>query len=240
MILTAIFLLVLLIGISLFVAVVGTAFLRRHSTRVGRPGGYPVSEFGYGDRYRREYQQKIKERSRRPGAQASQYPIQPVGVPRERVIRESGAEGKWLLITVVVLIVIVSFLYFGLKGYQNFISKPKMYFCESVDFAKQRPVNSSDTFTRGNVNIFFKSPNQLEFEKARIDVYRIDSLQGLTSYATKELPVKPEWTSFSFKVLFGEIGTYAVMLYDGADNLLVQEYINIVPDSYAYRPVRKP
>jgi hypothetical protein len=90
------------------------------------------------------------------------------------------------------------------------------------------------------VNIFFKSPNQLEFEKARIDVYRIDSLQGLTSYATKELPVKPEWTSFSFKVLFSEIGTYAVMLYDGADNLLVQEYINIVPDSYAYRPVRKP
>ncbi|MCK5568712.1 MAG: hypothetical protein KAJ15_03285, partial [Spirochaetes bacterium] len=40
MVMTVIFILVLLAGISLFVAVVGSAFLKRHSRRVGRPGEF--------------------------------------------------------------------------------------------------------------------------------------------------------------------------------------------------------
>jgi hypothetical protein len=52
--------------------------------------------------------------------------------------------------------------------------------------------------------------------------------------------VKQEWTSFSFKALFEDLGTYTVMVYGAGDQLLNQKNINIVPDSYAYTPVPKP
>ena len=99
-------------------------------------------------------------------------------------------------------------------------------------------MNKSDTFTRGNVTFFVKSRRPLEQEKARVDVYKIDP-QGLSPYASKELPLKTEWTSFSFKALFDSVGSYTVMVYGNNDRLLDQENIFIVPDSYAYKPVRR-
>lgn len=244
MIVTIIFILIFLIGISLFVAVVGTAFLRRHSRRITvQPREYPIRASG-GDfsnrssRYRREFVQTVKKEPERELSRAPEYFPPSEGIPSYKKMREAGAEGKWFLITIAVLVLVIFSFYFGVKGYQNITMKPKLYFCENVDFVRQRPINKSDTFTRGNVTVFVKSRRPLGQEKVRVDVYKIDT-EGLSPYASKELPLKPDWTSFSFKTLFDSTGSYTVMVHGKNDRLLDQENIFIVPDSYAYKPVRR-
>lgn len=237
MIVTAIFILILLIGISLFIAVVGTAILKRYSTRVGKPREIPVNKSEFKNHYKRKYEESVSAIPEK----VQKTPVYIPSTEREFVYKkpkESHAEGKWFFITFVVLIVVIFSFYFGIKGYQNLIMKPKLFFCENVDYVKLKPINKSNTFTRGNVTIFIKSHRPLEQDKARVDIFSIDH-QGLNHYATKELPLKPDWTSFSFKVLFDKIGTYTVMVYDMNDRLLNQENIYIVPDSYAYKPVSK-
>jgi hypothetical protein len=238
MILTIFFAFILLIGISLFVAVVGTAFLRRHSTRVTRARGVTVGRSDFNTRFRKEFEQRVGGGA---DLETQRGPAYVPAIEREFVYRkpkEAGGEGKWFLITILFLVVVIFSFYFGIRGYQNLTMKPKLFFCENVDFVKLKPINKSDTFTRGNVTIFLKSRKPLETDTALINIYRIDS-QGLNFYVSRELPVKPEWTSFSFKALFEEVGTYSVMVYGPGDQLLTQENISIVPDYYAYKPVRK-
>ena len=209
MILTIFFAFILLIGISLFVAVVGSSFLRRHSTRVSNswPVSVQRSDFSarsrrgvergdFSSHYRREFEQKVSPSAEpRLQKEPSYFPV-PEGDFLYRKPREAGGEGKWFLITVVVLVVVIFSFYFGIRGYQNLALKPRLFFCESVDFARLKPINTSDTFIRGNVTLFVRSRRALEIDKARVDIYRIDT-QGLSLYDSKELPVKPEWTSFS-------------------------------------------
>jgi len=256
MILTILFAFVLLIGISLFVAVVGTAFLRRHSTRVVggmssprsvsmRSGTYGARSRGsverggdFSSQYRSGFEQRVGGKIEPEQAERLSY----IPVPEREFVyrrpREAGGEGRWFLLTLVILVVVMFSFYFGIRGYQNILMKPRLFFCEGVDFTRLKPINSSDTFTRGNVTIFVKSRNTLETDRVRVDIYRIDN-QGLNLYSSKELPVKQEWTSFSFKALFEDLGTYSVMVYGAGDQLLNQENIHIVPDSYAYTPVLK-
>lgn len=241
MIVTIIFILIFLIGISLFVAVVGTAFLRRHSSRITlQPREYSarVQRGGISNRYRRDFEDTVQKGPEYDLSRAPEYFSTTEGVPPYKRMREGGSEGKWFLITIAVLVAVIFSFYFGVKGYQNLTMKPRLYFCENVDFVRQKPINKSDTFTRGNVTFFVKSRRPLEQEKARVDVYKIDP-QGLSPYASKELPLKTEWTSFSFKALFDSVGSYTVMVHGNNDRLLDQENIFIVPDSYVYKPVRR-
>ncbi len=240
MLITIIFVLILLIGISLFVAVVGTAFLRKHARRVTRSQfrEYYSPPRRSEDRYRREYERRVRADTGPEIRQAPAYASVPERDFPVRRPRGGGSEGKWFLITILVLVLIIFSFYFGIKGYQNFTMKPRLFFCERVDYVRKKPVNSSDTFTRGNVTLFLKSRSPLEMTKARVEIFKID-YQGLDNYASQELPLKPDWTSFSFKALFDQIGTFTVMVYDTDDRLITQENIHIVPDSYAYKPVLK-
>jgi hypothetical protein len=261
MILTVLFILVLLIGISLFIAVVGTSLLRRNSRYAGRSSlsaaGRPVyrehpghvPEYAYEDRSARP---EMRETAQRGAPPPHGYtPIEPASFgpppfeskgfePRPYTVsaaRSSGAEGKWFALSIVVLIVMFFAVFFGVRVYQSATSRPRIDFCEYVDFVKMKPVNDSDMFTRGNVTLFLRSRAPLEIEKMRIEVYRIDR-EGIVPYSSSERQLKPEWTSFSFKILFEQIGTYTVMLYTNAGALLGQKTVVIVPDSYAYTPVR--
>jgi len=238
MLITIIFILVLLVGISLFVAVVGTAFLRKHARRVtrSRPREYFPPQRRYEDPYRREFERRVHADA---GPEMGQAPVYAPGTERDLSIqrpRGGGSEGKWFLITILILVLAIFSFYFGIKGYQTFTMKPRLFFCERVDYARQKPVNTSDTFTRGNVTIFLKSRRPLDLTSARVEIFKID-YTGLQNYASQELPLKPDWTSFSFKALFDQIGTYTVMVYGTDDRLISQENIHIVPDSYAYKPV---
>ncbi len=240
MLITIIFILVFLVGISLFVAVVGTAFLQKHARRITRshPREYYSPPRKYEDPYRREFERRVHTDT---GQEIRQAPAYTLGAERDFPVQKSrggGSEGKWFLITILILVLVIFSFYFGIKGYQNFTMKPRLFFCERVDYVRQKPVNTSDTFTRGNVTIFLKSRRPLELTSARVEIFKID-YTGLENYASQELPLKPEWTSFSFKALFDQIGTYTVMVYDTDDRLISQENIHILPDSYAYRPVLK-
>jgi hypothetical protein len=340
MIMTLVFIVSLLIGISLFVAVVGTAFLKKHARRLKRPAvyypgmrnagrrdsgfrdtagrnrmpgrayyrdtvphdtalepeipgeegpryegyrdrgpsGYPEDSYGYGDyrppyedyrsqerratppgvvdggsyrtykeHFRNEFQEKVgggfdrpvEMPGARPPREGNQYqPAKPFdygATGRPAVQRSSGS---WFFIIIVAIIFVIFSAFFGIKGYRNFVSKPTLAFCESVDYIKQRPVNRSNTFTRGNVTIFVKSREPLGQHTARVDIYRIDQT-GLEPFAGKELSIKPEWTSYSFKVLFDELGVYSVMVFDAEGVLLKQKRLYIVHDSYAYKPVSR-
>jgi hypothetical protein len=327
MIMTLIFIVSLLIGISLFVAVVGTAFLKKHARRLNRPAVYYPGarhagsrESGYRDPSRRNtmpgrafYRDTVpqdtalgndfpgdenlmdEERDARgfyPGDyQARQEDLRrperrmappgdadsrgyrgykeqfrkefhervnegfdrPVKAPREAGLHpparslEYGtaggpaalrSSGSWFFIIIVAIIFVIFVAFFGVKGYRNLTSKPALSFCESVDYIKQKPVNRSNTFTRGNVTIFVKSREPLGQHSARVDIYRIDQT-GLEPFAGKELSIKPEWTSYSFKVLFDELGVYSVMVFDAEGVLLNQKRVYIVHDSYAYKPVSR-
>jgi hypothetical protein len=261
MILTVLFVLVLLIGVSLFIAVVGTALLRGNSRYVGRssltaagravyreqPGR--VTEHVYEDRSARFERGETAERGTPPPH--GYTPIEPAAFgpppfePRDFEPRpypaprvgSSGAEGKWFALSIVILIVMFFAAFFGVRAYQSVTSKPRISFCEYVDFVKMRPVNASDMFTRGNVTLFLRSRSPLEIDKIRIEIYRIDR-EGVVPYSSREMPLKPDWNSFNVKILFEQVGTYTVMLYTNAGALLGQKTIAIVPDSYAYRPVR--
>lgn len=280
MVMTVVFILVLLAGISLFVAVVGSAFLKKHSRRPGElharsrdtgrrdtgmdslgvrgPGvegmgardtGRPVIGPGdsggrsyqdYKERFRREFQERVGESAQRVG----NIPAMREAPQREFVFKGPGepagikSSANWFFITVGVLIFVIFGTYFGVKGYKNITARPNLYFCENVDYVKLKPIHKSNTFTRGNVTIFVKSRNPFEQNTARVDIYRI-GIKGLEPFAGKELTIKPEWTSFSFKALFDKLGVYSVMVYNADGKLLNQKKVYIVHDSYAYKPVRE-
>lgn len=283
MVMTVIFILVLLAGISLFVAVVGSAFLKRHSRRVGRPGefyarsrdtgrsdagmegmgvrgtgmeGMSARDMGrseiragdsggrsyqdYKERFRREFQEKVGAGARGAG----NIPAMMETPQREFIFKGPGepagvkSSSTWFFITISVLIFVIFAAYFGIKGYKNITARPNLYFCENVDYVKQKPIHKSNTFTRGNVTIFVKSRTPFEQNTARVDIYRID-IKGLEPFAGKELTIKPEWTSFSFKALFDKLGVYSVLVFNADGKLLNQKKIYIVHDSHAYKPVRE-
>jgi hypothetical protein len=261
MVLTILFVLVLLIGISLFIAVVGTALLRRNSRFVGRSSYSTPGRLAYREQPGRMHEYAYQDRVARPerheaalrGAPQPQgyTPIEPaslgppplepgefehgpVAVPGGR---SPGAEGKWFALGIVVLIVMFFGVFFGVRIYQSSTSKPRIDFCEYVDFVKMKPVNASVMFTRGNVTLFMRSGAPLEIDKIRIEIYRIDR-DGIVPYSSSERQMKPEWTSFSVKILFEQLGNYTVMLYTNTGALLGQKTIVIVPDSYVYAPVR--
>lgn len=273
MVMTVIFILVLLAGISLFVAVVGSAFLKRHSRRVGRSGefyarsrdtgrsdagmeGMSARDMGrseiragdsggrsyqdYKEHFRREFQEKVGAGARGAG----NIPAMMETPQREFIFKGPGepagvkSSSTWFFITISVLIFVMFAAYFGIRGYKNITARPNLYFCENVDYVKQKPIHKSNTFTRGNVTIFVKSRTPFEQNTARVDIYRID-IKGLEPFAGKELTIKPEWTSFSFKALFDKLGVYSVLVFNADGKLLNQKKIYIVHDSYAYKPVRE-
>jgi hypothetical protein len=151
-------------------------------------------------------------------------------------VRSTGAESKWFAVSIVTMVVLFFTVFFGVRIYQTVSSRPRIDFCEYVDFVDLKPVNASDTFTRGNVTIFLRSRAPLELDKVRVEVYRIDR-EGIVPYTTRDMQLKPEWTSFQIKVVFEELGNYTVMIYTGAGVLLGQKTIAIVPDEFAYTPV---
>ena len=325
MIMTLIFIVSLLIGISLFVAVVGTAFLKKHARSLNRPavyypgtrnagrpgsayrgaagintspgstfyrdtvpqdtalgnvfpgdenvtGGYkerdglhpddyqarhegpgrPEREIappgdvedrsyrGYKEHFRKEFHERVN------GGRPVKAPVGTGLHPPARSLEYGTAggpatlksSGSWFFLIIVAIIFVIFVAFFGIKGYRSFTSKPTLSFCESVDYIKQKPVHRSNTFTRGNVTIFVKSREPLGQHTARVDIYRIDQT-GLEPFAGKELSIKPEWTSYSFKVQFDELGVYSVMVFDAQGVLLNQKRVYIVHDSYAYKPVRR-
>ena len=322
MIMTLIFIVSLLIGISLFVAVVGTAFLKKHARRMNRPAVYypgarhgdsrdtgyrdgarrnsmpgnaffrdtvprdtplgnnfpgdedlmdrerysgdyqaPYEELGrperrtaprgdvgdrgyrdYKEQFRKEFHERVNEGFDRtvdePGEVDLQPPVRPLKYGTAGRPSAMKSSGSWFFIIIVAIIFVIFVAFFGIKGYRNITSKPALSFCESVDYIKQKPVNRSNTFTRGNVTIFVKSREPLDQHTARVDIYRIDQT-GLEPFAGKELSIKPEWTSYSFKVLFDELGVYSVMVFDAEGVLLNQKRVYIVHDSYAYKPVSR-
>jgi len=258
MILTIVFFLVLLIGVSLFIAVVGTAFLRKHvrharkSVRYAHGGGELLHAVPPSPPERAAAQRAMHEQRQAAAAQSERVfqaerpsgmgrsvpgfiPAQPRAMPVERPAY-AGGESRWFLISILALIFIVFSVFFGIKAYQNITSRPRLYFSENVDFLRMKPIKRSDVFTRGNVALLFRSGTPLDTDRVRIDIYKID-LEGVKSFASKVLPVKPDWTSFSVKVLFDQTGTYTVMVYTGKGTLLVQDNVTIVPDSFAYKPV---
>ncbi len=64
------------------------------------------------------------------------------------------------------------------------------------------------------------------------------NIGGFEPYAERELKLKPEWTAFTVKVLFDTVGSYMVSVFGSDEVLIVQKNINIVPDSFAYKPVK--
>jgi hypothetical protein len=148
----------------------------------------------------------------------------------ERIGTTGG--GKWAFIVPVVVIAIILVLFFGLREFQGFDIRPRLYFCESVNFTKLKPVNRSDTFTRGNVTLFVKSKTPLFLDSARVEIYKMN-IGGFEPYAERELKLKPEWTAFTVKVLFDTVGSYMVSVFGSDEVLIVQKNVNIVPDSFA-------
>ncbi len=238
MILIIIFGLLFLIGTSFLVAVVGMSFLKKRVVRVSEPAELEVTEGEYGERFRGEYRERLA--GVREAVEAETRPLAPAGpgIPlRQLPYPVSGARGsgKLAIIVIAILIVFGASLYFGLHGF-NLGVKPKLYLAEDVDFTRLKPINKSRTFTRGNVAVLVRSRKPLGLEGARIEVYRM-ALQGFELYATSRLPLKPEWTSFTVKVLFDSVGSYLVSVTEKDGTLIAQKNISIVPDSFAYRPV---
>jgi hypothetical protein len=149
----------------------------------------------------------------------------------------ASSGGRWAFIAPVVVVVLVLVVLFGLREFMGSDIRPRLYFCEKVDFTRLKPVNRSDTFTRGNVTIFVKSKRPLLMDKAYVEVYRLNT-DGFEPYMDKELRLKPEWASFTLKALFDTVGSYMVSVYGKDEVLIAQKNINIVPDHFAYKPVR--
>ncbi|MFW6180097.1 MAG: hypothetical protein ACOC8N_00005, partial [Spirochaetota bacterium] len=183
----------------------------------------------YGRRYRQEYQEELggareeaearvgREAAGRqagaegggPAAAAGPSAAAPTPFPLPPVSEGSRAgTAVWVLVTVLALALFAGALFITLRGWPSALTEPRLYFCEYVDFARQKPVNRSDTFTRGNVTLFVRSPRELDMNSATIEVYRLGEQQE--PYAEKTVPLRPSWTSFAVQVLFEHTGSYRV------------------------------
>ncbi|MFW6137760.1 MAG: hypothetical protein ACOC7U_01170 [Spirochaetota bacterium] len=212
------------------------------------------AEKDYQEEYEKQYRQKVEEIRQQERKQQEAEKSKPSGPGPETTTeaapgitrppsRPAGAFPqaavvKWVLVSAAVLVFLGLGYFFGTSLYQNIASRPKLYFCERVDYEDLGPVNKSDTFIRGKVTLFITSSQSLGMEQAKIDIYKI-TRRGYEQFASKTLPLKPSWTSFVAKVLFDELGTYTVAVSDGEDRLISQRKIYIVPDSYVFKPVPK-
>ena len=235
-----------LVGFALLVALLGMSFLKRHAVRLpdrarrgiyrraGRPPAAAphaqpaVQDFG--SEYQAAVPQKVPE-----GAGVPPTPQVP---PQRYTPGASAGGGKWAFIVPVVVVAAVLVLLFGMREFVGGDEQPRLYFCQSVDYARSKPIRRSDTFTRGNVMLFVKSKTPLSLDKARVEVYRLDT-EDFEPFLEKELRLKPEWESFSVRALFATVGQYSVYVYGNNDDLIVRKNITIVPDSFGYRPVRQ-
>jgi len=237
MILSIIFILMLLSGISLLVAVVGNSILRKHARKAVGRGKFTFNSNAYRAQLKQEYEKRVEQvRAQTPGLPEKGYiPGEPkpmVFPEREKV----AAGGKWFLIFLVAVVIVVFGSLLGIKAYKNYIEHPRVYFCESIDYVNMKPIGKSDTFIRGKVTVLLKSHNSFNVNNIKVEVYRIDQ-QGFHTYLQKEIPLKPEWGSISFQILFDRLGTYRLFFYDELESLIAKKDITIVPDSYVFKPV---
>lgn len=255
MILLIIFGLLFLIGISFFVAAVGISFLRKRAVKVSEvsegeviaktpapetPGvTKPVmAEEEYAESYKEAYMKQLAGMRESVRVETPSPAPPHVSVPQVQPvypIREPSGGGRVAIVVFAVLIVFGAFLYFGMHGIK-IGTKPRLYLAEGVDFSKLKPVRKSTTFTRGNVTLFIRSKKPLGLDGAHIEVYRM-SPEGFDLYTSSKLPLKPEWSAFTVKVLFDSIGSYLVTVTGKDGTLIAQKNINIVPDIFAYKPV---
>jgi hypothetical protein len=211
--------------------------------------GSAAEQIDYRAHYREEYQEDLDELRRaesereareNPAAEGrasqgepfSRYPQQPMPSSSKR---SGGGAGLWILVAVLVVVIFSGSLYATIQDWPSRLFGTRMYFCEYVDYAKLKPVNRSDTFTRGNLTLFVKSPQPLRLHRARIEVYRLGNQQE--PYAEKIVPLKPSWMSFAVKLLFEDIGNYRVSVLESDGTPIMVDHLTIVPDSFAYRPV---
>ncbi len=229
--------LVFLVGVSLFVAVVGTSLLKRHAVRIPSPSETVPPETDYGGRFEAGFQEQVGEEKKEAPVSSAMPPVPgPIRPPFPQRRVPSGGGGRWIPITILIVVILVSFALYGTRGMRGAGRAYRLYFCEDVDFTRLRPIHKSDTFTRGNVTLFLKAKEPLDIKEARVVVYRLDTRQ-VEPYASKQIPLRPEWTAFSMKMLFDTIGSYSVNVYGPEEVLMAQKNIKIVPDSFAYKPV---
>jgi hypothetical protein len=237
MLFTLVFVLIFLIGFALFAALLGSSFLGKHAKRVEKKRGRPsrermLSEREIGQRFRREFEEGLEEeRALQPAAAAPAVYAPPVG-PTKRT-------GMWVLVSLGIAAVLAVSFYFGYGRVSEFLKRPRLIFCEGVDYVKLRPIRSSNTFTRGNVTVFVKSGGVLDTQSATVEIFRVGQ-EGPEYFDRRTIPIRPHWTSFSIKALFDRIGSYSVKVLEEDGDLLAEKVIYIVPDSYAYRPVAGP
>ena len=241
MILIAIFVLIFLVGFSLFTAVLGSSFLRKHARTVPKRKERPypkreLSERMIGERFRSEYREGVEEiaEEQRAREQAAVVP-EAHALP----VRLQKRTGMWVLISVGIAVALAFMLFFGYDKVGELVSRPRLIFCEDVDYIKLKPIGSSSAFTRGNVTIYVKSGETLDTRSATVEISRIGA-EGPEYYDEKAIPIRPHWTSFSLKVLFDRTGSYSVKILKEDGTLLGERTLFIVPDSYAYRAVREP
>ncbi len=232
-----------LVGFALLIALLGASFLKRHSVRLpdrvrsgmyrrgGRTAAAPRAQPAAQD-LGSDYQTPVPQRESDSAPPMPQLPSQRYGAGAS-----SGAS-KWAFIIPVVVVAVVVLLLFGMREFIGGTPQPRLYFCENVDYVKAKPIRRSDTFTRGNVILFLKSKTPLYLDKARVEVYRLDT-EDFEPFLEKDLRLKPEWESFSVKALFATVGQYSVYVYGNTDEPIVRKNITIVPDSFGYRPVRQ-
>jgi hypothetical protein len=240
MILIAIFILVFLIGFSLFAAVLGSSFLGKHARRVVKAGGRTptgrrVSEKEIAQRFKEEYEEGVVQTA---GASSTRTPkgVQsPVAMPYAPPAR-AGRGGMWVLVSLGIAAVILFSAFFVYPRASAYVSAPRLIFCEGVDYLTQKPENRSDTFTRGNVTLFLRSRKPLDIDSATVKITRVGPA-GPEEYDRKTIPIKPGWSSFSLTALFGKTGAYEVAILAEEGGLVDRRVIYIVPDSFAFKPV---
>lgn len=265
MLLVIIFGLIFLIGVSLFVALVGTAMLRKRARTVytGPPRRYPQKPYArqvrepvgirmptgegasgpdYGARFREEYREEVEEareeappESREPTRAAAADTFRPAYPGYAPSPATRSAGGKVVAVILILAVIVIAVYILTSDFVQLPLKEYKLSFCEYVDYTRLKPVNKSDTFIRGNVTLFLISRGPIGYESARVEIYRLGEDPEL--YSFKNLPLKPSWTSFSVKLLFEELGTYSVSVYGEDGVIMAQDNIYIVPDTFVYKPV---
>ena len=226
--------LVFLVGVSTFVAVLGTSFLKRCAERSDSVLDLRSSESEYAGRYREEYTERIGEEK-----EAVEREAMTPQLPPPSVRPPAGSVWRPVSVTAGVVIVVALILLYGMGVFRQKDPEPRLYFCENVNFEKYRPIRRSRMFTRGNVTLLVKSKSALDLGEASIEVYRL-SEAGFDPYTSKNVHLKPQWYGFSSKVVFDRVGSYMVSVIGDDGRLLCQENIRIVPDSFAYKPVPAP
>jgi len=229
MILIIIFTLIILAGVSFLAAVIGTSFLKKRS--------YRRKNEDYRSVYKDQYEIKVGELEKEEAKENKKDAGESKGVGYYYE-KKAAFKFKWILIFLGMIVIVFIASFFGYQLYQKIKLTPKMYICEGVDFEKLKPIHKSNTFIRGNVDIFVKSKVPLKTKGIKVDVYKIDS-KGLETFASKKLDVNPDWTSFSLKVLFDKIGTFRVVVSKDNGELISEKRVYIVPDKYAFKAIKE-